>query len=154
MTTLYTSSQSCWLATRATACRPTSVPPEPEGTLITPKSIYFPRASPDRCLHRAMPSGNRLIEGDQHALGGNRRIGPARRGYRIFWRGGGWSQGGGGGWSGVIAPVGEKLLFEHTKFSATRGGGGDHPYPPPPVSATVGLYYMLLPSWPVNICII
>ena len=44
------------------------------------------------------------------------------------------------GWSGVIAPVGEKLLFEHTKFSATRGGG-DHPYhhphPPTPVSATV-----------------
>ena len=37
----------------------------------------------------------------------------------------------------MIAPVGEKLLFEHTKFSATRGGG-DHPYhhPPPPVSAT------------------
>ena len=29
----------------------------------------------------------------------------------------------------MIAPVGEKLLFEHTKFSATRGG--DHPYPPP-----------------------
>ena len=27
---------------------------------------------------------------------------------------------------GVIAPVGEKLLFEHTKFSATRGD--DHPY--------------------------
>ena len=23
----------------------------------------------------------------------------------------------------MIAPVGEKLLFEHTKFSATRGGG-------------------------------
>ena len=25
---------------------------------------------------------------------------------------------------GVIAPVGEKLLFEHTTFSATRRGGG------------------------------
>ena len=37
----------------------------------------------------------------------------------------------------MIAPVGEKLLFEHTKFSATRGGG-DHPYHHhPPVSATV-----------------
>ena len=34
-------------------------------------------------------------------------------------------------WGGVIAPVGEKLLFEHTQFSATRGGGGDHPYYPP-----------------------
>ena len=59
-----------------------------------------------------------------------------RRGYRIFWRGGG---GGvmatrGGGWSAVIAPVGEKLLFEHTKFSATRGGWSPLP---PPVSATV-----------------
>ena len=46
----------------------------------------------------------------------------------------GFSEGGGGaggtakGGGGVIAPVGEKLLFEHTKFSATRGGGGDHPY--------------------------
>ena len=27
-----------------------------------------------------------------------------------------------GGGGGVIAPIGEKLLFEHTKFSATRGG--------------------------------
>ena len=46
----------------------------------------------------------------------------------------GFSEGGGGGGGGdgqggplrgggVIAPVGEKLLFEHTKFSATRGGG-------------------------------
>ena len=40
----------------------------------------------------------------------------------------GFSEGGGGGGDalrgrGVIAPVGEKLLFEHTKFSATRGGG-------------------------------
>ena len=53
-----------------------------------------------------------------------------------FSEGGGGGDGhkGGGGWSGVIAPVGEKLLFEHTKFSATRGGG-DHPYHPP-VSAT------------------
>ena len=46
----------------------------------------------------------------------------------------GFSEGGGmatrgGGWSGVIAPVGEKLLFEHTQFSATRGGGG---WSPPP----------------------
>ena len=57
----------------------------------------------------------------------------------------GFSEGGGGGvmatrgggWSGVIAPVGEKLLFEHTKFSATRGGGG---WSPPPVSATVLIY--------------
>ena len=32
---------------------------------------------------------------------------------------------------GVIAPVGEKLLFEHTQFSATRGGGWS-PLPPPP----------------------
>ena len=55
-----------------------------------------------------------------------------RRGYRIFWRGGGVMATRGGG---VIAPVGEKLLFEHTTFSATRGG--DHPYhPTPPVSAT------------------
>ena len=36
----------------------------------------------------------------------------------------------------MIAPVGEKLLFEHTKFSATRGGGITHPYHPHPVSAT------------------
>ena len=36
----------------------------------------------------------------------------------------------------MIAPVGEKLLFEHTKFPATRGGGGvitptTHPLDPP-----------------------
>ena len=31
----------------------------------------------------------------------------------------------------MIAPVGEKLLFEHTTFSATRGLVGDHPYHPP-----------------------
>ena len=55
----------------------------------------------------------------------------------------GFSEGGGGGgdghkgggWSGVIAPVGEKLLFEHTKFSATRGGVIT-PTTTPPVSAT------------------
>ena len=35
----------------------------------------------------------------------------------------------------MIAPVGEKLLFEHTKFSAIRGGGVITP-PPPPGSAT------------------
>ena len=44
--------------------------------------------------------------------------------------GGGDSHGGPLRGGGVIAPVGEKLLFEHTKFSATRGG--DHPYHPPP----------------------
>ena len=33
---------------------------------------------------------------------------------------------------GVIAPVGEKLLFEHTIISATRGGGVIYPAPPPP----------------------
>ena len=43
-----------------------------------------------------------------------------------FLKGGGEGQGGplrggGGGW--VIAPVGEKLLFEHKQISATRGGG-------------------------------
>ena len=53
-----------------------------------------------------------------------------RRGYRIFWRGGD-GQGGPLRGGGVIAPVGEKLLFEHIKFSAT--GGGDHPYHPPPL---------------------
>ena len=41
---------------------------------------------------------------------------------------GGGAKGGGGG--GVIAPVGEKLLFEHTKFSAIRGGGVITPPPP------------------------
>ena len=53
---------------------------------------------------------------------------------------GGWSRPGGTakcvcvcvcGGGVMIAPVGEKLLIEHTKFSATRGG--DHPYPPPPL---------------------
>ena len=38
--------------------------PPPLGHVDQPKSIYLPRA---------MPSGNRLIWGDQHALGGNRR---------------------------------------------------------------------------------
>ena len=37
-----------------------------------------------------------------------------------FLKGGGGGDGHKGG--GVIAPVGEKLLFEHTTFSATRGG--------------------------------
>ena len=41
-----------------------------------------------------------------------------------FLKGGGGAKGG-----GVIAPVGEKLLFEHKKISATRGG--DHPCKPP-----------------------
>ena len=41
--------------------------------------------------------------------------------------GGGDGQGGPLRGGGVIAPVGEKLLFEHTKFSATRGGS---PLPP------------------------
>ena len=38
---------------------------------------------------------------------------------------------GGGVWSGVIAPVGEQLLFNHKIFSY-KGGGADHPYHPPP----------------------
>ena len=38
-----------------------------------------------------------------------------------FLKGGGGVTATRGGWLGVIAPVGEKLLFEHTKFSATRG---------------------------------
>ena len=42
-------------------------------------------------------------------------------------------QGGGTARGGVIAPVGEKLLFEHTQFSATRGGGVITPTPPPPL---------------------
>ena len=49
----------------------------------------------------------------------------------------GFSEGGGGGvmatgGGGGIAPVGEKLLFEHTQFSATRGGIIPTPplYPP------------------------
>ena len=48
----------------------------------------------------------------------------------------GFSEGGGDGHKGrgVIAPVGEKLLFEHTKFSATMGG--DLPRHHPPGSAT------------------
>ena len=33
----------------------------------------------------------------------------------------------------MIAPVGEKLLFERNKISATRGGGGDLPCHPPPL---------------------
>ena len=37
--------------------------------------------------------------------------------------GGGEGQGGPLKGGGVIAPVGEKLLFEHKKNSATRGGG-------------------------------
>ena len=47
----------------------------------------------------------------------------------------------------MIAPVGEKLLFEHTTFSATKGGGGDHPYPPPldpPLTCVyVGMYVVM-----------
>ena len=39
-----------------------------------------------------------------------------------FLKGGG-GEGQGGPLRGVIAPVGEKLLFEHTQISATRGGG-------------------------------
>ena len=54
-------------------------------------------------------------------------------GRGVFSEGGGWWPQG-----GVIAPVGEKLLFEHTKFSATRGGGWS-PLPPHP------LYPPLLP---------
>ena len=55
-----------------------------------------------------------------------------------FLKGGGGGDGHKGGWGviGVIAPVGEKLLFGHTKFSATRGGGDPTLPPPPPVSAT------------------
>ena len=53
-----------------------------------------------------------------------------------FLKGGGGDGHKGGGWSGVIAPVGEKLLFEHTKFSATKGGWSPLPHTPP-VSATV-----------------
>ena len=47
---------------------------------------------------------------------------------------GGEGQGGPLRGGGVIAPVGEKLLFEHKTNSATRGGGGgDLPcHPPPP----------------------
>ena len=48
-----------------------------------------------------------------------------------FLKGGGDGQGGPLRGGGVIAPVGEKFLFEHTKFSATRGG--DHPYHHPPM---------------------
>ena len=41
---------------------------------------------------------------------------------------------------GVIAPVGETLLFEHNKISATRGGGvGDLPCHHHPGSATAGV---------------
>ena len=41
--------------------------------------------------------------------------------------GGGWDgQGGPLKGGGVIAPVGEKLLFEHKIFSY-KGGGGGHP---------------------------
>ena len=60
-----------------------------------------------------------------------------------FCEGGGGGDGQGGplrGGGGVIAPVGEKLLFEHTKFSATREGG-DHPYPPP-LDPPLGLIYL------------
>ena len=42
----------------------------------------------------------------------------------------------------MIAPVGEKLLFEHNKISATRGGGDlpCHPPPPPDPPLTYSLY--------------
>ena len=51
---------------------------------------------------------------------------------------------------GVIAPVGEKLLFEHTQFSATRGVGVGVITPTPPPDPPLGwevkqqypLYYL------------
>ena len=48
-----------------------------------------------------------------------------------FLKGGG-VEGQGGAKGGGIAPVGEKLLFEHKKISATKGGDLPcHPPPPP-----------------------
>ena len=52
----------------------------------------------------------------------------------MYSRGGGGGEGQGGPLRGVgvIAPVAEKLLFEHTQISATRGGGVIYPVHPPP----------------------
>ena len=73
-----------------------------------------------------------------------------------FLKGGGGGEGqgggakGGGGGGGVIAPVGEKLLFEHKQISATSVEGGDLPCPPrirhcvlkAPISRPIGLKYL------------
>ena len=58
---------------------------------------------------------------------------------------GGTAKGGGGG---VIAPVGEKLLFEHTTFSATRGVGVITPTTPP-LDPPLYMMYALSLAWPV-----
>ena len=53
---------------------------------------------------------------------------PQQAWIQDFLKGGGWRPGGGAkGGGGVIAPVGEKLLFEH--YSAIRAGGGGVIYP-------------------------
>ena len=48
---------------------------------------------------------------------------PTQARIQDFLKGGGGEGQGGPLRGGVIAPVGEKLLFEHTQISATRGGG-------------------------------
>ena len=72
-----------------------------------------------------------------HLIGSIYRLCQAR--IQDFLKGGG-GDGQGGPLRGGIAPVGEKLLFEHTKFSATRGVGVITPTTPPPGSATVHVY--------------
>ena len=60
-----------------------------------------------------------------------------------FLKGGGGGEGQGGPLrGGVIAPVGEKLLFEHTTISATRGGMITPVTPPPPLDPPLCMYHV------------